>query len=156
MKFDPEICIKKSLKLTDVEKKNRSFCDAKKQIGFQWNLFGTPGTIPHSSPILLLFNNFVRPEMSSRGPCRSKKRLSFRFSWFSFNEKYWKISQITIKLKKKNCFRKCQIFMGFEPKFQWIFPLPTDVLFEALSFKGYSWTVLLGILIGMFNWNQNI
>jgi hypothetical protein len=42
-------------------------------------MFGTPGTIPEPSPILVFFNNFVRPKMASREPwiCCSKFRFDF-------------------------------------------------------------------------------
>jgi hypothetical protein len=32
-------------------------------------LFGTPGTIPHPSPVLVFVDNFVRPKIASREPC---------------------------------------------------------------------------------------
>jgi hypothetical protein len=31
-------------------------------------LFGTPGTIPHPSPVLVFVDNFVRPKIASREP----------------------------------------------------------------------------------------
>jgi hypothetical protein len=46
------------------------FCGGKKQIGFDWNLFGTPGTIPHPSPVLVFVDNLVRPKIASREPCK--------------------------------------------------------------------------------------
>jgi hypothetical protein len=41
----------------------------KKQTGFHWTLFGTPGAIPEPSPILVFFDNFVRHQIASREPC---------------------------------------------------------------------------------------
>jgi hypothetical protein len=32
-------------------------------------LFGTPGTIPHPSPVLVFVDNLVRPKIASREPC---------------------------------------------------------------------------------------
>jgi hypothetical protein len=77
MRFDREIFIKKSLEV-DRRWKNSNlwkFCSGKEQTGFDWNLFGTPGTIPEPFPILVFFDNFVRPTMASREPCSMRRRI---------------------------------------------------------------------------------
>jgi hypothetical protein len=51
----------------------RKLCGGKKQIGFDWNLFGTPETIPHPSPVLVFVDNLVRPKIASREPCLEAK-----------------------------------------------------------------------------------
>jgi hypothetical protein len=36
-------------------------------------LFGTPGTIPEPSPVLVFVDNFFRPKIDSREPCTGHK-----------------------------------------------------------------------------------
>ncbi len=86
-----EYLSKEALKLTDVEKTQtfEKFCEGKKQIEFQWNLFGTPGTIPELSPILVFFDNFVRLEMASREPCATTE--------FTINRSYLHFDNFHLK-----------------------------------------------------------
>jgi hypothetical protein len=44
-------------------------------------LFGTPGTIPHPSPVLVFVDNFVRPKIASREPCREGVALRINQSF---------------------------------------------------------------------------
>jgi hypothetical protein len=61
---------KKALKLTDAEKKQifENFVKGRSRQDFNESCFGTPGTIPGPSPILVFFDNFVWPTMASREP----------------------------------------------------------------------------------------
>jgi hypothetical protein len=69
MRFDHEICIKKSLEVDGRSKNKLSKILWMERAN--WNLFGTPGTIPHPSPSLVFFDNFFRPKIASREPCIS-------------------------------------------------------------------------------------
>jgi hypothetical protein len=42
-------------------------------------LFGTPGTIPHPSPVLVFVDNFVRPKIASREPCVRRYSMFCKF-----------------------------------------------------------------------------
>jgi hypothetical protein len=41
-------------------------------------LFGTPGTIPHPSPVLVFVDNLVRPKIASREPCPAQLEIVYR------------------------------------------------------------------------------
>jgi hypothetical protein len=100
MRFDREIAIKKCLEV-DRRWKNtvfRKFCSGKEQTGFDWNMFGTPGTIPEPSSILVFFDNFIRPKMASRAPCLFRhsvvESLTQKFPFTLEKLRFFKVAEI--------------------------------------------------------------